>query len=453
VKKKLSVIVLIMWSCNVLFGQETWVKSLGGGLLDVGNCITATPDGGYVLTGGTYSDNVDFKGMNNGDRDIFFIKLDSLGNVQQKKTFGGSRSDDGVSVITTLDGGYVLTGETYSIDGDFKGINKETGSIFIIKIDSRATIQWKRTFGGSEREFCNSITATPDGGYILSGGTESNDRDFVGSNRGGFDIFVIKLDQRGEVQWKKYFGGSQGELGHSITSTSDGGYVLTGYSGSNDGDFEGMNKGVDDIIVIKIDSLGNVLWKKTYGGEHFDQGNTITLSPDDGYVLTGWTRSNEGDFTAINEDNTIQIFVMKLDPLGDVEWKRVYDGSETLAAGRSITTTPDGGYVLTGETLSYEVVDDESYPQGYIFVLKLDQRGDILWKRRFGGKSERENSKSIATTHDGGYILTGSSDFNTDDFKRINLKSKMNKGGGDIFVIKLDKNGTLQPAEKNSRKR
>ena len=374
----LIVIVMMMWSCSVLLSQETWKKTYGGGGSESCSSIITTPDGGLVLTGSTLSNDGDFEEMNKGVGDIFVIKLDSRGDVQWKKTFGGSNYEWGYSITTTPDGGFVLTGSTLSNDGDFNGMNKGLEDIFVIKLDSQGNILWKKTFGGSNYEWGYSITTTPDGGFVLTGSTLSNDGDFEEMNKGVGDIFVIKIDSRGDVQWKKTFGGTTSGLdeGWSITTTPDSGLVLTGSTSSNDDDFNGMNKGLEDIFVIKLDSQGNILWKKTFGGSNYEWGYSITTTPDGGSALSGYTRSNNADFNGMNK-GLWDIFVIKLDSRGDVQWKKIFGGSDN-DWGLSITTTPDGGFVLTGSTLSNDG-DFQGMNKGSsdIFVIKLDSNGNL----------------------------------------------------------------------------
>ncbi len=372
------------------------MKTFGGNGFDVGRSITTTPDGGYILTGNTSSYDGDFNKLNNGGVNIFVIKLDSRGNVQWKKIYGGSKDDIGYSITTTPDGGYVLTGSTVSHDGDFKGRDRgywKAEDVCVIKLDQRGNIQWSKSFGGSSDDRGFSINATADGGYILTGTTNSNNGEFKEMGRGeNEDIFIIKLDERGDVQWKKFFGDSQSlgvrklDVGRTITTTSDSGFVMTGWTPPNDDDFEGMNRGVVDIFVIKLDSSKELQWKKTFGGSRLDEGHSITTTPDGGYVLTGKTESNSGDFEAMQK----------------------------------------GG--------------------GDIFIIKLDERGDVQWKKTFGGSTEEE-SNSITTTSDGGYVLTGSTRSVDADFKGIN------KSDHQIFVMKLDSNGNLKPSGRKSKKK
>jgi len=441
----LMIIGVLLFTVDGL-GQNTWVKTFGGSQFEEGWSITSTTDGGYVLTGYTKSNDGDFNGMSKGSGDIFIMKLNSSGDTVWKKTYGGSGEEVGKSITTTTDGGFVLTGETTSNDGDFTGMNKGSGDIFIMKLNSNGDIVWKKTFGGSVDEWGNSITTTNDGGFVLTGLTSSNDGDFSGMNKGGsgifnYDIFIMKLNSSGETVWKKIFGGSNTEEGRSITTTNDGGFVLTGLTSSNDGDFSGMNKrgsGIFnyDIFIMKLNSSGETVWKKIFGGSNNEEeGRSITTTTDGGYVLTGYTKSNDGDFSGMNK-GYYDIFVMKLNSSGNTVWKKTFGGRDG-DVGFSITTTTDGGFVLTGVTTSNDG-DFTGMNKGSsdIFIMKLNSNGETEWKKTFGGSSN-DGGWSITTTTDGGYVLTGYTYSNDGDF------SGMNKGNRDIFVMKLDSNGNL----------
>lgn len=253
---------------------------MGGSSEESGESITTTSDGGILITGFTNSNDGDFKGMNKGYQDIFVIKLDKNGEVLWKKTFGGENGELGSSITTTSDGGILVTGYTSSKDGDFKGMDKGVyGDIFVIKLDKDGELDWKRTYGGSKSECGNSLTTTSDGGILITGLTFSYDGDFNGMNKGGRDIFVIKLDKTGEVFWKKTFGGENYESGQSMTTTSDGSVLITGGTSSNDGDFKGMNNGGQDIFVMKLDSNGN-LNKSTSINEQTSTSTPLLVTPN-----------------------------------------------------------------------------------------------------------------------------------------------------------------------------
>jgi hypothetical protein len=444
-KVNVMVFVLIVLSCSVLFGQETWVKTFGGTKFEYCKSITYTHDGGYVLTGTTSSNDGDFVGTNKGKEDIIILKMNSRGNIQWKISYGGSEDERGLSITTSPDGGFVLTGRTKSNDGDFEEMNKGGDDIFVIRLDSNGNVQWKRLFGGSGSDWGFSITTTHDGGYVLTGRTESNDGDFNKLNNGEDDIFVIKLDSKGSIQWKRLFGGSSIEVGYSITTSPDGGFVLTGRTLSNSGDFNEMNKGKEDIFVIKLDSNGGIQWKRLFGGSQNDWGFSITKTPDGGFILTGKTGPNVGDFIDMNKGKEV-IIIVKMDSRGVVQWRKSF-GESRNDWGLSITPTPDGGFVLTGRTGPNDGdVKRMNMINEDIIIVKMNSRGDIEWKKSIGG-SDSEFGESIVTTRDGGYVLTGRTKSNDGEF------NKMNKGGDDIFVIKVDKNGNLQPNSKKSKRK
>jgi len=168
------------------------------------------------------------------------------------KTFGGSSYDYGTSITYTADGGSVIAGYAMSKDGDFIGLNQGSTDIFVIRLNSDGITRWIKTFGGSSTDDYPYITQTVDGGFVLTGSTSSNDGDFSGLNLGSFDIFVIKLDSDGNSSWIKTYGGSSFDMSESITQTGDGGLVLTGNTESDDGDFSGLKLGSWDIFVIKL---------------------------------------------------------------------------------------------------------------------------------------------------------------------------------------------------------
>jgi hypothetical protein len=430
----LLLVIGVVFSTVDGFGQNTWLKTYGG---YGGKSIISTSDGGFVLTGSIY---LRTGGEVNGD--IFVMKINSVGDIVWKSIFGGSKNESGYSITTSSDGGFVLTGLFESNDGDFNGIKKGSiydYDIFVIKLNSNGNIEWKKTFGGSRMDWGYSITTTSDGGFVLTGFTVSNDGDFNGIRKGSYDedIFVLKINSVGDIVWKSTFGGSNYEEGSSITTTSDGGFVLTGFTESTDGDFNGIMKGSnwDDIFVLKLNSVGNIVWKKTFGGSDRDFGYSITTTLDGGFVLTGFTNSPDGDFNGMNKGYG-DIFVIKLNSNGEMLWKSTFGGSFG-EEGSSITTTSDGGFVLTGQTDSYDGdFKGMQRDSNVVFVIRLNSIGNIVWKKTFGG-SRYEEGSSITTTLDGGFVLTGQSKSNDGDF------SSLNKGVNGVFVMKLDSNGNL----------
>ena len=431
-KKNLFLLLMMVWSCGVLFGQQTWVKTFGGSKEDFARSVAKTLDSGSVIAGYTCSNDGDMQQLSKGDCDVYVCKLDRYGEVEWFRTIGGSRGDLGMCITSTLDSGYLFTGYTESENVDFERILGSRDA-YVVKLDKNGFIQWKRSIGGSGIDWGTSISVTPDGGAILTGYTQSNDGDFKNMNVGRSDIFVVKIDAIGEVLWFKTIGGHANDMGMSTAAASDNGVFVSGYTWSNSGDFKGMTKGSEDIFIMKFDSDGELQWKRVLGGANGESSYSVAATDDGGVILTGYSRSNDGDFKGMAAGETY-IFVIKLDQHGRVQWKKSFGGSPTDDVGNSIAALSNGGYILAGE-------ENED-----VVVVKMNHTGETQWKKLIIG-SRHDTGYSVIEAFDGGLIITGRTFSNDGDF------NDMNKGDSDIFVIKLDSSGNLQPSGKKSKEK
>jgi hypothetical protein len=253
-------------------GNEEWSKTYGGAQKDGARSIALTADGGYIVAG--YADS-----FGHPVHDLWLIKTDGSGNEQWNRTYGGSSSDGcclrPYSVHQTMDGGYAATGFVTSFGhGSYDA--------WLVKTDAFGNMQWNRTYGGASREDGNSFQQTPDGGFIIVGDTAS-----FGS--GGTDLWLVRTDDTGVEQWNKTFGGANDDWGASIYPTADGGYVIAG-------DTKSYGTGGFDFWLIKIDDLGNEEWNRTYGEPTSDDtGNCVAQTLDGGYVIVGYSIEFSGD--------------------------------------------------------------------------------------------------------------------------------------------------------------
>ncbi len=250
-----------------------------------------------------------------------------------------------------MDGGYIVAGKSSSNDGDVTNHHGSIGSMdyWVVKLDSTGTIQWQKCLGGTYGEVGYSIQQTDDDGYIVAGYSSSNDGD-VTNNHGSVDYWVVKLDSLGTIQWQKCLGGSRDEEGYSIQQTADGGYIVAGSTYSKDGDVTN-NHGKSDYWVVKLDSTGTIQWQKCLGGTHDDEALSIQQTADGGYIVAGDSGSNDGDVT--NNHGKTDYWIVKLDSTGIIQWQKCLGGSSYDEA-LSIQQTADGGYIVAGGTESHD---------------------------------------------------------------------------------------------------
>jgi hypothetical protein len=438
--KRTSILILLsILFVKIINAQSptiVWQKCIGGLINEIPYDIQLTADGGFVFAGLTNSDDSIVIG-NHGFDDFYVVKTDSLGNVQFQKCFGGSSSDEATSVKRTHDGGYIITGVTGSNDGDVFGQHSdyyEDG--WLVKTDASLNIEWTKTYGGSDDEWFGDVLQTADQGFIIAGGTRSIDGDVTNSYGGG-DCWIVKTNSSGEIMWQKSYGGTSSEGISAIKQTADGGFAFVGSTYSNDIDVSG-NHGGSDIWVVKIDSLGTIVWQKTLGGSFSEGGNSIENTVDDGCIVSGYTTSNDGDIsmhhgTSGSNSGSYDAWLVKINSAGDLEWEKTLGGTELDESSNAIQTS-DGGYIMIATTHSED--DDVTNFMGGIedvWVVKLSSAHEIEWQQTYGGSSDDfcYGGKTIRELGNGKYIIGGLT-YSTDG------DISGNHGNADCFLIKLD---------------
>lgn len=402
-------------------GTTTFQKMFGGSNIQEATSAQQTSDGGYIVAGS--SNSTDINGVtNNGGYDAYVIKLDSNGNVVWQNMYGGSGSDSANCIQQTSDGGYIVAGTSNSADFAGGVLPNSTGA-YVIKLDSKGNIVWQRIYEGlldaTSSTSANSIRQTRDGGYIVAGG-------IVVSDGHEIDVYVMKLDNLGNVEWQNNYGGAiAGYTADSIQQTSDGGYIVAGVG-----------------VAIKLDNLGNVEWQNGQGS------NSIQQTSDGGYIVAG-------DPNVVN----------KLDSSGKVVWQKSYE----RVSLKSILQTNDGGYIVAGALTSTVKSPYDASRQGSdLYILKLDSSGTVVWTKTYGGTwtnsylhinplsgaiyfgadPSYDCALSIQQTSDGGYIVAGLS--NSADISGVTLHSTylpiVSAGystGTDVYVLRLNSDGDL----------
>ncbi|MES2138281.1 MAG: PKD domain-containing protein [Bacteroidota bacterium] len=300
-------------------GYPQWFKTYGGISDDGGMCIQQTSDGGYIVAG--------LSTLGAGDVDIILLKLDAFGNVVWSKVFGGGTNDYGLYVQQTSDGGYIVT-------GFMSGLGFGAEDVALIRTDTNGNLLWQKEYGGAGSEWGSYVEQTSDGGYKIAGYTNS-------FGAGGFDLYVLKVDGSGNLQWSKTYGGvgaeGSSQWGISGKITTDGGFMLCGNTTT-------YGAGGNDVMMIKTDSMGNLQWAKTYGGGLEEQPRSSTQTSDAGFIISGYTTSfGAGDLDA---------YLIKTDSMGNLLWSKAYGGA-AYDKGSMVRQAPDGGYALSVVTASF----------------------------------------------------------------------------------------------------
>jgi hypothetical protein len=304
-------------------GRKLWGRTFGGGAEETGCCLQQTSDGGFILVGSTRS-------LGAGGWDVYLVKTDAEGGKEWEKTFGGSANDHGWSVECIVDG-YAIVGSTTSFGDD-------DGDGYLIRVNGSGELLWQKTFGGANADEGYAVRNTSDGRFIFAGYTQAS---FAGDD----NAWLVKADANGNLVWEKVFGAIADstadipgclEQGKDVLLTSDGGYLLAGYTHS-------LGAGEFDAWLIKTDDEGNKEWDRSFGGANWDQAEAVTRTADCGYALAGMTRS----YGAWE-----QAWLVKTDPDGNQEWDKTF-GESGDEWGYCLRQIADGGYLLSGSTTSH----------------------------------------------------------------------------------------------------
>jgi len=378
-----------------------WQKCFGGIREDKAYCVELTTDGGYIIAGYTKSSDGNVT-LNKGGFDCWVIKLFSNGNIEWQKTFGGSFDEEARAIKQTTDGGYIVVGYSCSNDGDVTG-NHGGADYWILKLDASGNIEWQKSLGGTGTDKAYSVEQTNDGGYIIVGYSYSSNGDLVG-NYGFSDAWIIKLSADGNIILNKSFGGTEDDVVFFIKKTTGNGYILGGASFSNNIDLS-ENHGYFDYWILKLDSVGNIIWNKSFGGSYVEEIQSIDQTTDGGYIVAGFSASNTGE--VVGNHGFFDYWILKLDSVGNIEWNKSFGGTEDDIA-YSVQQTVDGEYIVVGQSSSVDGDLQFNHGLSDYWIIKLDTVGNIKWQKTYGG-TDIEEAYSIKQTIDGGCIVVGCS--------------------------------------------
>lgn len=362
-------------------GNKLWDKNFGGASFDYLTDIIQGSDGGIVLAGHSSSNAKGEKSQNTrgGSTDYWIVKVDINGNKLWDKTFGGESSDTDPKIIETNDGGYLIAGISISQNGfDKSEASRGLSDYWIIKVDALGNKLWDKTIGGNENDFLSDIIKLNDGSFIISGDSMSgSSSEKTENSKGDSDFWIIKISSNGQKIWDKTFGGQFSDINPKLLLLNDSNLIITGYSqSSSSGDKKDTNKGVGNFWVIKINLSGNILWNKTVGGANSDFPKAITSTVEGGFIISGDSNSGQsGDKSEVRRGDT-DFWIVKFDNNGNIIWNKTI-GGDLLEGSTDITQSTDGGFVVVGHSnsgLSGEKTENSKGDLDY-WIVKLGGGG------------------------------------------------------------------------------
>lgn len=377
--------------------------------------------GGYSYSNISGDKNENSRGQN--DFWIFKLD-NLTGNLLWQKTIGGNSNDHLASAKETTDGGYILGGYSSSeISGEKTQNSRGGDDYWIVKLDSNRNIVWDKTYGGTGTDRVTCIIETEDGGYLIGGESDSNiSGDKTENSKGGIDIWLIKIDNQGAVVWQKTLGGNNFDLISCISKTNDHNYVLAASSSSNiSGNKTQNSKGISDYWILKLDLNGSIIWQNTIGGNNGEYAKTVIVTADGNYLIGGDSSSGiSGDKTENTINNSTDTWLIKLNSTGQLIWQKNFGGDNTEIFA-NMRATSDNGLVLA--IMSYSGISgiktEASQGDRDYWIVKLDANNVLEWDKSFGGSS-LDQTQSIIQSNDGSYVVAGWSQSNISGDKTEN---------------------------------
>ena len=315
-------------------GDTIWTRTIGGAAAEEASGVQQTSDGGYVVAGQTLS-------LGAGSADVYLVKLNALGETLWTRTFGDSSSNVGYSIVQTADSGYVIAGYSYT---SAQNVN----DALLIKTDRSGNPQWSKTYGDTLYEWASSVRQTPDGGYVFTGCKGSRRTDTR-------QVYVVKTNTTGDTEWTRTYGGASEGRGFCVELTGDGGYIVAGITLS-------YGAGSRDFYLLRMNSVGDTIWTRTFGASGNDAGYSVKRTSDNGFLVVGCTVPPDSSY--------MDVYLVKVNANGDTAWTRTYNHSPGDDVGYSVQTTSDGGIVIAGYTYSANWDHD-------VYLLKTDANGNL----------------------------------------------------------------------------
>ncbi|MCD4725269.1 MAG: hypothetical protein K8R63_10555, partial [Bacteroidales bacterium] len=421
--------------------QIQWQGCYGGSEYDDAAGIIQT-NNGYLIIGTTGSNDGDVSNFH-GVYDIWVISIDSLGNLLWERAYGGSEQEYATNIIKDNDGYYYFGGWVSSNDGDVQSGTHGGYDRWIVKIDDEGNIIWEQCYGGSMTDYGGMLKLLSNGNILTYGATFSGDGD-VPVNYGFLDNWLMIINTDGDIIESRVYGNIDQNNIFDIIETRDGGFIFASKADVSQGMVQGEPHGLTDVWLVKLDSAMNIEWQKMYGGSHVDYGFRGVLELDDGYIFLASTNSNDFDVSGYHytPGENADIWAVKIDTIGNIKWQRCLGGSDWEFSW-TIHQSEDGGFVIFAETTSNngDVSGNNSWPGKHdIWMVKLSADGEFEWQECYGGNGNERVFMGVIKKSEYNYVIAGRASHNSGDVD-CNLH-----GNEDFWVFEIKDCSLYMPA-------
>ncbi|MGB2475660.1 MAG: hypothetical protein ACPIB2_03135 [Flavobacteriaceae bacterium] len=435
-----SFLLLLLFSCKKITLEDVqphlvthelkWVKHFGGSLEDVAHAVIQTRDGGFAFLGNTKSTDFDLRDKTREGSDLLLVKYTADGELAWSKTYGGSQDERGHALVQMPDGGYALLGYAMSSDGDLSD-NAGQHDNWVVRVDAQGELLWQNSYGFSGHDHAYNIIATQDGGLFFngfldvtsSGGLGTTAKGNSSSSRHGVgEFWCHKIDATGELEWRRYYGGTNNDRSYDAIETPEGGFVVVGTSESTDVDISSP-QGDYDVWVIALDGSGNMLWERSLGGSNYDGANAIVLDEENRLHVFGNTFSQDKHIAA--PLGASDFWLVSLNLRGELLSEKTFGGSN-FDLGRDLIITNNTHFWLTGYSRSQDLDLSNNKGNNDVALLQLDAHYFPLQSFSLGG-SGQDLAHALVEWGEGGILVVGSSESNDHAFEN-------NRGDKDVFL-------------------
>ncbi len=426
---KLSLLfILLGYMLNAQFTDIDWEKTFGSSLSEISHSLTSDGGSGYLIANDNNL-NDGTASVDKGGSDVWVANIDAAGNIIWETTIGGTLNDYPKEILKGSDNAIYIVGYSKSNDQDIT-VNKGDDDILLVKLSTSGNLIWAKTYGGTDRDRGETIIQKANGNLLIGAMSSSSNGD-VSNNYGSFDNLIMEIDTAGNVLWEKNYGGTGTEQIRDIKPLLDGNFIMTGLSTSSNNDSP-SNNGSYDYLTIKFNDTGAVIWSDAIGGSSLDFAESILPLSDSSIIIGGYSYSKDFDVDSVYDN--IDIWIINYDKNGNINWKEVYGGSDDDILLNLIELSNGEVYGI-GSTSSNDGQVSNNYGGNDVWLININpNNGNLLFEKNYGGDSYDQGIEIIENnTND--LVFIGRSSSDTNDVS-------LNIGGSDSWLVKLNPSST-----------